>query len=90
MIAHPTFRNLLARWRVEDKQDGFSVASKANWEQYMKVEQWVDVNFRIPDGMYHQEARLEAYKVRDEWFTKRTSEERLDSRPSATCCNAFV
>ena len=70
LIAHPTFRDMLARWRVEDKQEGFRVASRANWEQYMKVEQWVDVNFQIPDGMYHQEARLEAYKVRDEWFTK--------------------
>ena len=69
LIAHPAFRNLMACWRVEDKQEGFRVASAANWEQYMKLEQWVDVNFRIPDGMYHKEARLEAYK-RDEWFTK--------------------
>ena len=70
LIAHPAFRNLIASWRVEDKQEGFRVASAANWEQYMKLEQWVDVNFRIPDGMYHKEARLEAYKVRDEWFSK--------------------
>ena len=71
-VDDPEFLDLLATWRVQDKQLGFDVTPPAEWERLVLTQQWVDACYKIPDGMYQPKAREEAYKERDRVFRKAT------------------
>ena len=67
-VEDPEFVDMLATWRVQDKQVGFDETPPAEWERHVLTQQWIDACYKIPDGMFTAKAREEAYKVRDRVF----------------------
>ena len=67
-VEDPEFLDLLATWRVQDKQVGFDGTPPAEWERHVLTQQWIDACYKIPDGMHASKAREEAYKLRDRVF----------------------
>ena len=67
-VEDPEFLDLMATWRVQDKQVGFDETPPAEWERHVLTQQWIDACYKIPVGMHATKAREEAYKERDRVF----------------------